>query len=192
MKKNYIVDAWLVIVLSLGFGSALAAVQIGLKPKIDANKLDDTLRQVPTLVAGATRGERVATGDRVVYRALNAEGQTAGWVLPAAGQGFADRIELLVGVDAAAEHVTGLYVLDQKETPGLGDFITKEKFRGQFAGKTAVRPLRVVKNATTNPEEIEAVTGATISSDATTHTVNEAIARFRAQPVNAPATEKQP
>ena len=53
MKNSYIAQAWLVIVLSLCFGVALAAVQTTLSPKIDANKLRDTIGQIPNLVPGA-------------------------------------------------------------------------------------------------------------------------------------------
>ena len=94
MKKNYILDAWLVIALSLGFGAALAGVQSGLSARIAENKLNDSLSQVPALVPGSTRGVREVSDERTVYQALDEAGQRAGWVVPGTGQGFADRIEV--------------------------------------------------------------------------------------------------
>lgn len=178
-KQNYIVDAWLVILLSLLFGSGLAGVQASLKPRIDANKLGDTLGQISALVPGSTRGEKATAGNAVVYKALDGAGATTGWVVPARGQGFADRIELLIGVDTSGTHITGLYVLDQKETPGLGDNITAKTWRDQYAGKATDKPLVVRKTKPEAPNEIQAITGATISSDSVTAIANAAVAKFR-------------
>ncbi len=189
MNKNYILDAWLVIALSLGFGAALAGVQNGLSARIAENKLNDSLSQIPALVPGSTRGEREVTDGQTVYRAFDAEGRRVGSVVPGTGQGFADRIEVLVGLDATADRITGIYVLDQKETPGLGDNVTREEWRSQFAGKPAHAPLRVVKTGARAEEEIDGYTGATISSEAVTRTVNEAVARFRAAPSGTPEVQ---
>lgn len=181
MKTNPLADAWLVLVLAMAFGASLAAVQAALKPRIDANKLNDTMSQVPVLVQGASRGERILVGDTPVYRAVDVAGMLVGWVVPASGQGFADRIELLVGLDATAARITGLYVLDQKETPGLGDNVTREDWRKQFVGKPTTPPLQVRKGAAQAPHEIEAVTGATISSESVTAIVNAAVRTLRDQ-----------
>ena len=178
MKNSYLKEAWLLIVLGALFGAALAGVHAGLSPRIAANRLNDTLSQIPTLVPGAERGEAIEQGGRLVYRALNAAGETVGWVVPSVGQGFSDRIEVLIGLDRDARTITGLYVLWQNDTPGLGNRITEPEFRGRFAGQTAERPLRMVKGAG-GPGEIEAVTGATVSSQSVVAIVNDAVARFR-------------
>lgn len=178
-KQNYIADAWLVILLSLLFGGGLAGVQASLKPRIDANKLGDTLSQIPALVPGSTRGEKADAGEAVVYKALDAAGAATGWVIPASGQGFADRLELLIGLDATGGRITGLYVLDQKETPGLGDNITAKAWRDQYAGKATDKPIVVRKTKPEAPNEIQAITGATISSDSVTAIANAAVAKFR-------------
>ncbi len=179
MKSNYIKEAWLVIVLCLMFGAALAGVQGALQPRIDANKLADTLGQIPTLVPGAVSGVPETIGALRTFRALDAEEREVGRVLAATGQGFADRIELLVALDREGATITGLYIVDQKETPGLGDFITKEKWRAQFAGKPATEPLSVTKSGAVRPAQVDGVTGATISSEAVVAIVNTAIAKWR-------------
>lgn len=187
MRNNYLVQAWLVIVLGLCFGGALAAVQATLSGRIAQNKLDETRNQIPELVPGATRAASQAdqiNGKRV-FRASGGEGQV-GWVIPCGGQGFADRIELLVGADNQIKRITGLYVLEQKETPGLGNKITNpEIFREQFAGKTATRDLVVVKSGASAAHEIDAITGATISSKAVCRIVNETLNSMRGDLVAA-------
>jgi electron transport complex protein RnfG len=100
-------------------------------------------------------------------------------VVPAQGQGFADRIELLIGLDASATTITSLYVLDQKETPGLGDQITGEGFRDRFRGRSADVTLRVVKGEAEGGSEVTALTGATISSESVAAIVNDALANLK-------------
>jgi electron transport complex protein RnfG len=182
---NYITQAWLVIVLALLYGGALAGVQLGLGPIIIENQLAETQDQIPALVQGAVKGEPIsvvideATDKRVqVYRAVDAGGNVKGWVLPANGQGFADQIKVLIGLDAELTAITGLFVLEQKETPGLGDYITGEDFRNRFVGQSTGSPLEVV---TSDPgdQEIQALTGATISSQSVADIVNQAVETLR-------------
>ena len=70
----------------------------------------------------------------------------------AGGQGYADKIELLVGIDALTENITGLFILDQKETPGLGNKISDTGWRSQFLDKPATSPLVVVKDKSQGAE----------------------------------------
>ena len=97
-------QAWLIVLLALLYGGALAAVQTTLGPVIARNKRDITYKQIPRLVAGAEKSmtaERTVVGldgrEHRVYQAIAADGAHKGWVLPAGGQGFADRIDLLIG-----------------------------------------------------------------------------------------------
>jgi Na+-translocating ferredoxin:NAD+ oxidoreductase subunit G len=198
LKQNYLFQAWLVILLSICFGSALAAVQLTFGPAIEANKLNEALEKVPELVLSADNLAKVrenpqelnVTSQQIgvkkpakmayysVYEtAVN--GKREGWVIKSKGQGYADKIELLVGVDAAAEKITGLYILDQKETPGLGNKISEEKWRGQFLGKGTDLALRATKAGAKNPDEVNAVSGATISSNSVCAIVNTAMADLR-------------
>jgi electron transport complex protein RnfG len=178
-------QAWLVLCLSLVFGAALAAVEVGLKPRILENKLNETLDQIPSLVPGASRqaSTQAEMNGRTVFEARAEDSSQVGWVVPASGLGFTDRIEVLVGLDFDAARITGIYVLDQKETPGLGDYITdEERFRKWYRDQPTDEPLQVVK---TEPDpgtgKIKALTGATISSDAVTDIVNRRVAAFKAE-----------
>ena len=181
-RAGFFAQAWLVLLLSICFGGGLAAVEIGLKPIIEENKRIEIFSQIPELIPGASSesSEEARPG---VYEAKSEEGATVGWLLRASGQGFADRIECLIGVDADAKTLTGIYVLDQKETPGLGDYITDQgRFRKWFEGQPTAQPLRVVKSASPPPAgEVQALTGATISSDAVADIVNKRVAAFRAE-----------
>jgi len=182
MKKNYLIQAWLVLALAVGFGGGLAGVQVALQPRIDENKRNETYDQVPNLVPGADKAATeplVSADGKIAYKAI-AGGKHLGWVIKAAGQGFADRIELLIGLDSGAETILGLYVLDQKETPALGNRIVEKKWREQFAGLVAAGAVKVVKgSANRGRNEVAAVTGATVSSQSACDIVNKAVTEFR-------------
>ena len=180
MKGGYLQQAWLVILLAVLFGGALAAVQTVLGERIEANKRDETISQIPVLVPGASSAEASVIANRVVYRASDGEKQV-GWVIQAAGQGFADQIELLVGLDLEMNRLTGLYVLAQKETPGLGNKIVEDGWRSQFGGRPTSGALVVTKEEPSSDGQIRAVTGATISSDSVCEIVNRAVAEVQAE-----------
>ena len=179
---RYLKQAWLVLALALVFGALLAGVQAKLGPKIEENKRNETFDQIPGLVGADPAAVSVriwSTADgKVAYEAVDESEQTLGWVIKGVGTGFADKIEVLIGLDADAQTITGLFVLDQKETPALGDNITKADFRDRFRGKSAVEDVNVVK---TSPEgnQIQAITGATVSSSAVCTIVNNAVGQFR-------------
>ncbi|MBN1589805.1 MAG: FMN-binding protein [Pirellulales bacterium] len=184
-KGGYIPQAWLVILLALFYGAALAGTQTALGPRIEENKKNETYAVIPQLVEGASQEQTkavVVTGqngnEQPVYQARAADGTLQGWVLPAQGQGFADRIDLLIGVTPDVSTIVGLYVLDQKETPGLGALITGTKFQNQFRGISTDQPVVVV---TSEPQagQIRALTGATISSDSVADIVNQTIANLK-------------
>lgn len=189
---RYLKQAWLVLLLAMVFGSALAGMQISLSDRIAENKRNETFGQIPTLVPGASieKTEEITFGPKgkSAYKVFDDAGEHIGWVLPANGMGFADRIEILIGLDRGGERITGLYVLDQKETPGLGNKITMRAdspqeaplFLDNFTGKNATEPLTVVKRQPKDgANEVQAITGATVSSRAVTDIVNSAVREFR-------------
>jgi len=182
MKIKYLSQAWLVLALSVSIAAALAVVQVALAARIRKNKLDETMGQIPSLVSGATGGKAFQIDGRTVYRAVDGNGKQLGWVVPASGPGFADVIEVLIGLDNSAKTITGLYVLDQKETPGLGNNITKSYFQDRFKGQPTASALAVVKSKTAAGRgKILALTGATISSVSVTRIVNNAVAELGAK-----------
>ena len=193
LQENKIAQAWLVLVLALLFGGSLGAVQLTLGPVIEINKINETRRKVPELVDVAVEDRPMLTvepetidvvrkGKKSKYSVYRASlgGRPVGWVAKVAGQGYADKIELLVGFDYAMDTITGLFVLNQKETPGLGNKITELSWRGQFKNKSTGMPLVVVKTEAKADHEIDAITGATISSRSVAGIINAAAGDLRA------------
>jgi H+/Na+-translocating ferredoxin:NAD+ oxidoreductase subunit G len=196
VKTSFISQAWLVLFLAICFGALLAGMQIALGPTIEANKINETLERVPVLVFGAAHATELSqsgmaidpitvgvekAGKTVRYNVYEtkSDGKLAGWVVKTAGQGYADKIEMLIGLDPKIEKITGIFVLDQKETPGLGNKIVTDEWRSQFLDKSTADPLATVKGKASAGNEIDAITGATISSKAVTDIINAAVNNLR-------------
>ena len=85
-----------------------------------------------------------------------------------------------VGFDIAEKQVTGIKILSQAETPGLGANCANTWFAERYMGKSAAEDLAVVKVETTDPGEVQAITAATITSNGVTAGVNAARQDFAA------------
>jgi electron transport complex protein RnfG len=190
-QVNYLVQAWLVLMLAGSFGAAMAGVHLALNDGIQANKRNETYDQIPRLISGASK-DRVEVGtftvdidgaavERTFYKALATDGKTAmGYMLRSSGMGYVDKIEVLIGVDQRVKNITGIYVLAQIETPGLGSNIRTKKFMSQFVAKSTTKGIFAMK-VPQPPEsnDIEAITSATISSQSVCSIVNRAVREFR-------------
>ena len=140
----------------------------------DAHTVVTFVQDGETLVP--TSGD-VAPGQRRWFAGYTDEGGLAGIAIEAAGMGFADLIRVIYGYDPVSETVIGYTVLESKETPGLGDRIQSDPdFLANFlgldvtldpSGNDLANPLQVVKKGQKkSPWQIDAITGATISSKA--------------------------
>jgi len=122
------------------------------------------------LVEQAPAGADTITAEKV-YLGYDEAGAPIGFAILGAEPGFQDVISLIFGYDPGSDQVLGMQVLESKETPGLGDKIMKDQaFIAEFDGVEA--PLRGVKDATGAPDEVDMITGATISSEAIIDIIN--------------------
>jgi len=100
--------------------------------------------------------------------------QVIGHVVAASIQGYSGPIEGLVGLDPSGA-ISGVRVLVQTETPGLGAKVARPEFLAQFQGR---KPAEVVLKKDDPAGKIDAVTAATISSRALTNAVRKAMEDF--------------
>ncbi len=96
--------------------------------------------------------------------------QPNGCVLTVSGNGYGGAIQIAMGVDANGK-ITGISILSHAETPGFGAKCVEPAFYGQFAGKPATE-LTAVKDGVKDVAQIDAIGGATITSDAVVNAVN--------------------
>jgi len=102
-------------------------------------------------------------------------GQALGHAFLAEIQGYSGPITLMFGVDNDGA-ITGLEILGHTETPGLGARIASAAFRDQFR-KKRVEQIKLKKDDA-QTGQIDAITGATISSRAVANAVRTAIDSF--------------
>ena len=169
------------MVYALVAGAALAFVNIKAIPRIKQNKLEAEnvarTEVLPNMVGGyELKGEGVDFSYWIGY--LDAQkSEPGGYIFLARGNGYSSTIETMVGVDPEGK-ITGVKILFQQETPGLGARVeeihhgeTYPWFTSRFTGKTVSDNIRV----TTDGGEIDTITGATISSRAVTDSINRGL-----------------
>lgn len=184
---------------TLGFAGLLSGLALVVAyeqtlPVILENRAAALRVAVLRVVPGATEMQRLqAQGGALVvspkgegdaiYAAYGEGGRFVGYAIPSRGNGFADVISLLYGYDPGKDAIVGFSVLESRETPGLGDKIYKdaafvENFRELLVSPTI---LPVKKGKKTAANEVDCITGATISSKAVVRILNEGNARWLGQ-----------
>ena len=136
--------------------------------KIDALTAEKTAASMQEVLPADSYNEIDYTGsDANVAKVYEAVG--AGYVVEVTPSGFGGTIDMVVGV-ASDGTVSGVAIVSMSETSGLGANASKESFRSQFVGRSG--ELAVSKDG----GDIDALTGATITSRAVTSGVSSALA----------------
>ena len=128
------------------------------------------------LLVKAESYKRCETNGIVYYAAVNG-GNTAAYIFTESAKGYGGDVSVMTAVNTDGT-VSGTAILDvSTETPGLGQNAAKEGFYSQF--KWLKKGISLLKNgADGEKNEINAVTGATITSAAVTRAVNAALDDF--------------
>lgn len=103
------------------------------------------------------------------YFEASKEGTIVGYCIKVDARGYAGPIRMLVGVDTGGA-IKGVNVLEHQETAGIGSKICEGPFLWQFNGKNAQEVV--------DRKGVDAVTGATISSDAVIESVGKTVRQF--------------
>jgi H+/Na+-translocating ferredoxin:NAD+ oxidoreductase subunit G len=116
-----------------------------------------------------------------IFAGYDSTGALVGIAVPAEEPGFQDIIAGIYGYNPSAKTIVGFEVLDSKETPGLGDKIIKDMaFKTNFEALSVEPEIVTVKNGEKkNPNEVEAITGATISSKAVVRLLQKSIGEWK-------------
>ncbi|MDH5354756.1 MAG: RnfABCDGE type electron transport complex subunit G [Gammaproteobacteria bacterium] len=118
---------------------------------------------------------KAAIEEPSVYAGYDSSGEFKGYAIPARGPGFQDTIVLLYGYRMDTGRIVGMQVLESRETPGLGDKIFKDpEFVAEFNSLEVQPGIVLVKGGSRAGNEVDAITGATISSRAVVRIINQA------------------
>jgi electron transport complex protein RnfG len=179
------VPAWRLI-STLGVAGAVAGLLIVLvfqwaQPQILANQARETESAIAEVLSEGTRFQTLFVSQGALTETLpagvdsltldkiwvgyDAAAERVGYAIVWGEPGFADVVRVIFGYDSQANQVLGMKVLENKETPGLGDKIVKDTaFVNGFRARAV--PLRGVKagEGAGAADEVDMITGATISS----------------------------
>lgn len=134
--------------------------------------------------------------EEALFGGYDAQGRLLGYAIPSAGSGFQDTIRLIYGFRPATRRVVGMEILESRETPGLGDKIYKDViFVADFRSLAIDPQIEAVKRGTKAAvNQVNAITGATVSSKAVVRIINQGNTRWLERlppPEDAPPLEGQ-
>ncbi len=187
-------------VIGVGVACALVIVVVYevTKPIIQRNKINLRMQAVMQVLPGAQRSATFrlqengrfeptspdSEGTDLVFAGYDQRGELVGVAIEARGMGYQDIIRLLYGYSFDAQTIIGIRVLESRETPGLGDRIeTDTDFLKNFEkldvrvsedGDSLIHPIEFVRPGEKNEAwQIDGISGATISSQATAQMLRE-------------------
>lgn len=174
MKKTILVPTLTILCAAL----LLFGLSFGLKGIAKANAEAEQLKMMQTLLPGSDEfTPEEYTGEdaniRAVHKAEN------GFVIETVTAGYAGDITMLIGVSSEGK-VTGLVVCELNETMGLGaNALNDHKFLSQFLNTTGEAEVGT---------NVDAITGATVTSKAIVRCVNSAVAYVTGADIDSGAT----
>ncbi|MBQ6884489.1 MAG: FMN-binding protein [Clostridia bacterium] len=156
---------------------ALSSTNLLTEGKIKALAIETQNKAMSKLIEADEYHElpaKTSYGD-ITYNAAIKDGDTIGCIFVTEANGYGGTISVMTAVDMDCNIIAVEILAAADETPGLGQNVTKPDWYGQFAGLKD--DITVIKGGSANAEnnEINAVTGATISSKAVTAAVNQAL-----------------
>ncbi len=176
MKKNIIVPSIALFLICLVATTLLALANSVTAPIIDELAVKTEMESRKKVIVLAE--EFVDKKENGVSYALGLDnkGEPLGMIFTTTAKSYGGEILVMTGVSMDGE-VCGVEILSINDTAGLGMNATKSEFRIQFVGLT--EGIKVMKNSSNHDNnEITALTGATITSQAVTDAVNTALADF--------------
>ena len=176
MKKNILIPTIALFLICLVATTLLAFANSVTAPIIDelAVKTEMESRKKVCVLATEFKDE---SKDGISYAiGYDENGKEIGMVFTTTAKSYGGEIIVMTGVDMEGK-ITGVKLLQITDTPGLGMNADKPEFRDKFIGMSdEIKILKNSANAANN--EIDALSGATISSNAVEEAVNKALDSF--------------
>lgn len=198
MKNKIIKDALALTLITLVAGVALGGVYEITKDPIARQEAQAKAEAYEQVFTNAAAFEEVEMDDTLiqtirdqldqegykaqsieeVMRAEDQSGETLGYAFTVVtSEGYGGDIQFSMGVQNDGT-LNGISILSIGETAGLGMNADTPAFKDQFVGKQ-VEKLQYTKNGATQDDEINAISGATVTTNAMTNGVNAGLCAFR-------------
>ena len=178
--KEILVPAIMLFVIATVCTALLAGTNLLTKDKIADLEVQAAKEAKTAVFADATAFSEEKTVDVkgesfVYYEAQDEKGNVIGYVFSVTTKSYGGDLSAMVGISAETDKITGVEITAINDTPGLGMKVNSEDFLSQYIDRTGT--MGVNKNEKTDTE-IQAVSGATISSRAVTDAVNHAFSAY--------------
>ena len=172
--SKYKDNSWLRIGINLALACMISGVVVAttyhFTAPVAAGQMEKQKNKAMREIAPMAEDFKPIAGKEGWFTGLSG-GKVVAYIIPAERVGYEGLIKILVAVDTDNKIIT-YKVLQHKETPGLGDKASKTPFIKQFAGKSSAQ-LVVLKTPT--QDNIQAITGATITSNAVTKAIKASL-----------------
>jgi NosR/NirI family nitrous oxide reductase transcriptional regulator len=164
----------------------LAALSLALVAAVWAYGYFTSGADVAPLVGKVLPGaDKIETRGALYVGTRAADGALVGYAAVGSAPGYGGPIDVLVGVDPQGQ-VIGVSVVAQRETPGFFRRLDQQNFLGQYSGAQVSQPLQL-------GNDLDAVAGATLSSEGMAASIRQAVAVIAQQGLNTPCPpEPQP
>lgn len=184
MKERILMIIFVTILGTVSAG-LLTSINRSLKPKIEKNKelkFKSCLLDVFNLNYTKDNIEKIFDDNIITYqkdkytfyRSLNNE-----VAFEFFGSGLWGNISGIIALNPDLETIYGLKVVHQEETPGLGGRITEREFLNQFRNKKIIPKLLLLPpGKATKENEVDAITGATMTSKSFEDILNKNIQKY--------------
>lgn len=152
----------------------VSALALGLTNMVTASKIEQAQ------IESAEQSRKIVLADADSFENSGeyytgySSGELIGYVFTTESKGYGGTVKVMTGINVDGE-VKGVVVLSHAETPGLGANAEKADFTSQYQTAVPEGGFEVIKGAASSDNEISALTGATITSNAVTSAVNEAL-----------------
>lgn len=187
MKKSTYLVLVLTVTASVS-GGILAYFDSFTSKRIAEFQKNEQKNAVQVVLPGSVSSESKMLDGVEFFVGKDEAGKIVGVAFVASGAGFQSTIKIFVGMDPTMQTILVMKVMEQAETPGLGTKIVDDQtnksnpnwFVNQFENLNVANGISFVKGQKpTKPGEIQAITGATVSSSAVVNLLNASITKSR-------------
>ena len=180
--KEILVPAIMLFVIAAVCTALLAGTNLLTKDKIAEIAVQTEMKAKSAVLESAksfSDEKNVTVNDKeyVYYDALDEKGNVMGYVFSVTVKSYGGDLSAMVGISSETDKITGVEITAISDTPGLGMKVDSSDFLSQYIDRSG--NIGVNKNEKTDTE-IQAVSGATISSKAVTEAVNQAFSAYEA------------
>lgn len=172
---KYIKIIAVLTLVSLFSAGVLSVADLLSRDKIIANEREAFNQAITAIVPQAKEVEQ--EGD--IYKVFGPSDSLVAYVFLAQGQGYQGPIKVICGASVSLDKLLGIEILESSETPGLGARINEGSFKDQFKGLNLLKSIEYTKTKPRKSSQIQAITGATVSSRSVVAIVNKRVEEIR-------------